>query len=52
MVWGFNVRRSSRSIVEDKGEGLRAYIRIDNDLEQTMRCEADGVTEGGVSNDL
>lgn len=35
----------------DVGDGRREYIRIDNDREQMMRCEAEGVTVGGVSGD-
>lgn len=45
VVWGLRVRRSSNfREKEEDGEGLREYIRIDNDLEHMIRCEAEGVT--------
>ena len=47
VVCGLMVRKSSYLSVRF-GVGLKAYIRIDKDLEQMIRWDEDGVTVGGV----
>jgi hypothetical protein len=50
VVCGFRVRRrvqlKSRFVV---GAALRAYIRMESDLEHIIRWDAEGVTKSGVS---